>query len=74
MVSRSPRKTSNAAAVADVADGQVPLPEEEHFRGVAAEMVAQSRAAQGLPPCVEDDAALRRVAVVVTSGPLRKAG
>lgn len=60
--------------MADVADDDVPLPAEEQFRAVAAEMVSQSRAAQGLPPCVENDAVLRRVADVVMSAPLCEAG
>lgn len=46
---------------------------EEQLDAVAVEVVARSRAAQGLPPHVESDAALRQIVDVVMSAPLQQA-
>lgn len=40
---------------------------DEEQRAIAAEMVRESRARQGLPPKVTDPEALRRLAVLITS-------
>jgi hypothetical protein len=40
-------------------------------RALVAEMVATSRVAQGLPPKVEDAAALAKVADLMTAGEIR---
>jgi len=73
-VSGIPPRTSSAATADDPTAGELMSSDEAQFRAMVTAIVARSRKAQGLPPNVEDDATLRRVAAVVTSAPLRQAG